>query len=220
MSAELLRSVWPALGRKVEIRIPGDPRWLGTKVTDRDELLTLAAPALGGAPMPEPAPGAVVAVRWTERRGIGLLDALVAGTQYVPEPLWHLRVMGEGELVQRRRYARVPISLPGEALPAAIDPEARFAEPWPFVTLDLSEGGMRATATAGPFLIAGPDDRYQLSFAVDGREVSARARVVRCAVAGNAMVVTFCFTDIARHHGDHLRRYVFARELRLRDALR
>ena len=220
MNEELLRRVWPALGRKVEIRIPGEPRWLSTKVADHDDLLSLAAPAPGGTPTPEPAPGAIVAVRWTERRGIGLLDALVAGTQYVPQPLWHLRVMGEGELVQRRRYARVPISLPGQALPAAIDPEDRFAEAWPFVTLDLSEGGMRATATAGPFLIAGPDDRYQLTFAVDGREVSARARVVRCAVAGNAMVVTLCFTEIARHHADHLRRYVFARELRLRDALR
>ena len=212
--------VWPALGRKVEIRIPGEPRWLSTKVTDSDELLSLAAPSLGGEITPEPAPGAVVAVRWTERRGIGLLDALVAGTQYVPQPLWHLRAIGSGELVQRRRYARVPISLAGQARPVGADPENRFAEPWPFVTLDLSEGGMRATATAGPFLIAGPDDRYQLTFPVDGREISVRARVVRCFVAANAMVITFCFTEIARHHADHLRGYVFARELRLRDALR
>lgn len=214
------RRIWPALGRKVEIRVPGEPRWLPTKVADRDELLTLAAPAPGGVTAPEPAPGAGVAVRWTERQGIGLLDAVVAGTQYVPLPLWHLRVVGQGELVQRRRYARVPISLPGQALPAGLAPDDRFGEAWPFVTLDLSEGGLRATATAGPFLLAGPDDRFRLTVAVDGREVTARARVVRCFVAGNAMVITFCFTDIARHHADHLRRYVFARELRLRDALR
>lgn len=213
------RPVWPAPGRRVEIRIPGEPRWLATRVAERDELLTLAAPTTGN-PAVDPPAGAAVAVRWTERRGIGLLDAVVAGTQRIPSPLWHLRVVGAGEMVQRRRYARIPVSLPGQALPAGIAAGERYAQAWPFVTLDLSEGGLRATATSGPFLISGPEDRFGLTLPVDGREVTATARVVRCAVAGDAMVVTFCFTAIAPAHADHLRRYVFAREIRLRDALR
>jgi hypothetical protein len=110
---------------------------------------------------------------------------------------------GQPALFQRRRYARVPVVLPGRAV------GRRGA--WGLTILDVAEGGVRCLASqVAPF---DPGEPVEVSFEVDGLPLTARAEVVRCGLAPGGVTIVFRFTGLPRNDADRLRRFVFRQEL-------
>jgi c-di-GMP-binding flagellar brake protein YcgR len=151
-------------------------------------------------------PGEAVALRWVEERGLRRLDTTVTGERDDRVRLWELWTDQVPVLHQRRRFARVPVMVPvrvvrgsGESL---------------VVTLDLAEGGVLcASPPTGAFE---PEERVRLTFEVDGRRLEAEARVVRARAArGGGVTVAFRFIALPRRDADHLRRFVYARQVHL-----
>jgi c-di-GMP-binding flagellar brake protein YcgR len=117
----------------------------------------------------------------------------------------HARGRGRGQpaLFQRRRYARVPVVLPGRAV------GRRGA--WGLTILDVAEGGVRCLAPqVAPF---DPGEPVEVSFDVDGQLLCAWAEVVRWGVAPGGVTIAFRFTELPRSDADRLRRFVFRQEL-------
>jgi c-di-GMP-binding flagellar brake protein YcgR len=145
-----------------------------------------------------------VAVRWTNPRGIGMLEAtVIAASRAGIVPTWELVGRGEPALFQRRRYARVPVVMPARAV-------ARRGA-WGLTILDVAEGGIRCLAPqVAPF---DPGEIIELSFDVDGLLFAARAEVVRWGLAPGGVNIVVRFTDLPRAEADRLRRFVFRQEL-------
>jgi c-di-GMP-binding flagellar brake protein YcgR len=129
--------------------------------------------------------------------------AVVRATRAGIVPAWELAGRGQPALFQRRRYARVPVVLPGRAV------GRRGA--WGLTILDLAEGGVRCLAPqVAPF---DPGEVVDVSFDVDGALLTARASVVRWGLAPGGVTIVFRFTDLPRGDDDRLRRFVFRAEL-------
>ena len=198
---------WPELNQRVEIFGSTWGTWLPTRVEDRrGERLVVAVPQAPGEPMPLRRPDDWVALRWTSARGIGMVEAtVVAATRAGIVPTWELVSRGEPALFQRRRYARVPVVLPGRAV------GRRGA--WGLTILDLAEGGIRCLASqVAPF---DPGEPVEVSFDVDGSLLTVSATVVRWGLAPGGVTIVFRFLDLPRPDADRLRRFVFRQELAL-----
>lgn len=196
---------WPEVNQRVEIFASAWGTWLPSRVEDRRaDRLIVAAPQDPTELRPLRHPEAWLALRWTCPRGIGMLEAAVAHvTRSGIVPTWELACRGEPALYQRRRYARVPVVLPGRAV------GRRGA--WGLTILDVAEGGVRCLAPqVAPF---DPGERIEISFDVDGQLLTARAEVARWAVAPGGVTIAFRFTDLPRSDADRLRRFVFRQEL-------
>jgi hypothetical protein len=201
---------WPELNQRVEIFGSTWGTWLPTRVEDRrGDRLVVAVPQPPGEPMPLRRPDDWVALRWTSARGIGMVEAtVVAATRAGIVPAWELIGRGEPALFQRRRYARVPVVLPGRAV------GRRGA--WGLTILDLAEGGIRCLAPqVAPF---DPGEPVEVSFDVDGSLLTVSASVVRWGLAPGGVTIVFRFLDLPRPDGDRLRRFVFRQELALTGA--
>jgi hypothetical protein len=159
--------------------------------------------------MPLRRPDDWVALRWTNPRGIGMVEATVAAASRAGiVPTWELIGRGEPALFQRRRYARVPVVLPGRAV------GRRGA--WGLTILDLAEGGIRCLASqVAPF---DPGEPVEVSFDVDGSLLTVSATVVRWGLAPGGVTIVFRFLDLPRPDADRLRRFVFRQELALTGA--
>jgi hypothetical protein len=201
---------WPEVNQRVEIFGSTWGSWLPSRIEDRrGDHLVVAVPQPPDQPMPLRQPDDWVALRWTGQRGIGMVEATVAAaTRAGIVPTWELVGRGEPALFQRRRYARVPVVLPGRAV------GRRGA--WGLTILDLAEGGIRCLASqVAPF---DPGEPVEVSFDVDGSVLTASAVVVRWGLAPGGVTIVFRFLDLPRSDGDRLRRFVFRQELALTGA--
>jgi hypothetical protein len=196
---------WPEVNQRVEIfaSVWGD--WLPSRVEDRrGNCVIVAAPQDPDASRPVDRPGDWVALRWTSSRGVNMVEASVRSvTRAGIVPTWELVGRGDPALFQRRRYARVPVVLPGRAV------GRRGA--WGLTILDVAEGGIRCLAPQrAPF---DPGEAIEVSFDIGGQLLTTRAAVVRWAVAPGGVTVVFRFIDLSRGDADRLRRFVFRQEL-------
>lgn len=196
---------WPEVNQRVEIFASTWGTWLPSRVEDRlADRLIVAVPHDPAELRPVSRPDEWVALRWTSPRGIGMLEAAVArATRSGIVPTWELVGRDQPALFQRRRYARVPVVLPGRAV------GRRGA--WGLTILDVAEGGIRCLAPqVAPF---DPGEPVEVSFDVDGLLLTARAEVVRWGLAPGGVTIVFRFTGLPRNDADRLRRFVFRAEL-------
>ena len=196
---------WPTVNQLVEVQVPPSGAWLSSRVEDReDRRLVLAAPFdVTGQPVVAQ-PGAPVVLRWIEERGLRSLDATLTGERGGRVPLWEVWSTEVPKLHQRRRFTRVPVMMPVRVQRAGSENLV--------VTLDLGEGGVLcASPPTVPFQ---PEEPVQLAFEVDGRRLETEARVVRSRTArGGGVTVAFRFVDLPRRDADHLRRFVYTRQV-------
>jgi hypothetical protein len=178
---------WPDVNQRIEIFSSLWGEWLASRVEDRrGNRLAVAVPQDPDAARPVGRPTEFVALRWTTGRGVAMLEA-----------------GGEPTLFQRRRFARVPVVLPGRAV-------GRRGG-WSITILDVSEGGIRCLASQRvPF---DPGEPVEVSFDAGGQLFTARAEVVRWAVAPGGVTIVFRFDELPRGEADRLRRFVFRQEL-------
>ncbi|HVW34896.1 MAG TPA: PilZ domain-containing protein [Acidimicrobiia bacterium] len=196
---------WPDVNQRVEVFGSAWGQWLASRVEDRrSDRLVIAVPLDPAGTGPVQRPSEWVALRWTNPRGVGMLEAtVVAASRAGIVPTWELMARGQPALFQRRRYARVPVILPARVL------DRRGA--WGITILDLAEGGVRClAATRAPF---DPGEPVDVSFDVDGVELTARSEVVRWGMAPGGVTVAFRFVGLPRADADRLRRFVFRQEL-------
>jgi c-di-GMP-binding flagellar brake protein YcgR len=196
---------WPTVNQLVEVQLPPSGAWLSSRVEDReDRRLVLAAPFdVTGQPLVAQ-PGAPVVLRWIEERGLRSLDATLTGERGGRVPLWDVWSTEVPKLHQRRRFARVPVMMPIRV--------QRGGDVSLVVTLDLSEGGLLcASPPTAPFE---PEELVHLTFEVEDRRLEAEARVVRSRTArGGGITVAFRFVGLPRRDADHLRRFVYNRQV-------
>jgi c-di-GMP-binding flagellar brake protein YcgR len=199
--------LWPTVNQRVEVHTPAFDAWLSSRIEDReDRRLVLAAPFDTSGRLLVAQPGDPVALRWVEQRGLGRLGTTVTGELGGRVALWELWADEVPTLHQRRRFARVPVMLPVSV--AGASGEKRL------LSLDLSEGGVLCAASLR--VAFGPEERVKLTFEVDGRRLEAEARVVWSRAArGGGSTVAFRFVALPRHDADHLRRFVYARQVHL-----
>lgn len=196
---------WPEVNERVEIFASAWGTWLPSRVEDRRAgLILVAVPQDPAQARPVDRPVDFVAVRWTTDRGVGMLEATIAAvTRAGIVPAWELVARGEPALFQRRRYARVPVVLPGRAV------GRRGA--WGLTILDVAEGGIRCLASQrAPF---DPGEPVEVSFDVDGSLLTTKAEVVRWGLAPGGVTIVFRFIDLPRSDADRMRRFVFRQEL-------
>jgi len=201
---------WPDVNQRVEMFGSAWGAWLPSRVEDRrGDHLVVAVPEDPDGPGPLRRPTDWVALRWTTERGIGMVEAnVIAATRAGIVPAWEVIGRGEPALFQRRRYARVPVALPGRAV------SRRGA--WGLTILDVAEGGIRCLASqVAPF---DPGETVEVSFDVGGIGLTARAEVVRSGLAPGGVTIVFRFTDLPRGEADRLRRFVFRQELAINGA--
>jgi len=196
---------WPDVNQRIEIFGSVWGTWLPSRVEDRrGSVLVVAVPQDPDELRPVGRPTDWVALRWTGPRGVGMVEATVAAaTRAGLVPTWELVGRGQPALFQRRRYARVPVVLPGRAV------GRRGA--WGLTILDLAEGGIRCLASQlAPF---DPGEAVEVSFEVDGFVVTTAGEVVRWGLAPGGVTIVFRFIDLPRADADRLRRFVFRQEL-------
>jgi hypothetical protein len=196
---------WPDVNQRVEMFASAWGAWLPSRVEDRrGDRLVVAVPQDPAGLRPVRRPEEWVALRWTSPRGIGMVEATVTkSTRAGIVPTWELVGRGQPALFQRRRYARVPVVLPGRAV------GRRGA--WGLTILDVAEGGVRCLASqVAPF---DPGEPVEVSFDVDGLPLTARAEAVRWGLAPGGVTIVFRFTGLPRNDADRLRRFVFRQEL-------
>jgi hypothetical protein len=201
---------WPDVNQRVEVFGSAWGAWLASRVEDRrGDRLVIAVPQDPDGPRPVRRPADWLAVRWTNPRGIGMLEATVtAASRAGIVPTWELVGRGQPALFQRRRYARVPVVLPARAV------GRRGA--WGLTILDVAEGGIRCLAPKLAPL--DPGETVEVSFDVDGLPLTAQAEVVRWGLAPGGVNIVFRFTGLPRAEADRLRRFVFRQELALNGA--
>lgn len=193
--------------------LPGGP-W--TTVVDGrdDDLLSLAAPRLGGkvARLPMRRPFLVV---YSHREVPCEVDAeLVGGPAADGADPYLARVTGAPRRMQRRRAVRVPVNL------TAIAGGEEGAGPVRGIAENVSAGGalLRVPDAVAPGTTL--DLRVECGPA---GPLDVRGRVVRCDPAGGDRLpwrAGIAFVDLERADEDRLVRFVFERqrELRARDA--
>lgn len=195
---------WPDVNQRIEIFGSGWGSRLSSRVEDRrGARLAVAVPQDPNTLRPLDRPTDRVALQWTTLRGIGMVEAdVVAASRAGIVPTWELVGRGDPVLFQRRRFARVPVVLPGRVT------GRRGA--WGLTILDVAEGGIRCVVPQlAPFE---SDEILEVSFDVDGL-LTARAEVVRWGPAPGGVNIIFRFTDLSRSDADRLRRFVFRQEL-------
>jgi c-di-GMP-binding flagellar brake protein YcgR len=197
----------PGVNRHVEVRT--STLWLPSRVEDNGNgRLTVAAPSDFRGTILFVSAGEPVAVRWTERRGVGRLDATAVGVRHLPVPVWELRVEGAPLLAQRRRHVRVPVTV--------VVAGATGDRAWTLMALDLAEGGMLCAAPAAARFE--PNEPAAVCLDLEGETLRSLARVVRRSVGPAGATVAFSFTNLSRADADRLRRFLFARQMqRARD---
>lgn len=205
----------PDVNTLVRVDVVGDGAGHPSRVEDRDgQRLLLAAPRYGGD-LAAPQPGDLLAIRWTNLRGVCVAPAEFVAGQRRPMPLWEVQAVGTVEIEQRRRYARAPAS----------DPVAIVRRPPAEVALtavvggqlvDIGEGGMRCRlAGAAPE----PGEDLQVRLDLDGEQVEVTGQVLRCFTVGDAVEAVVAFEEPVRC-ADAIRRYVLRQQVRARRTAR
>ena len=198
---------WPEVNQRIEVFGSAWGAWLASRVEDRRaDRLTVAVPQSPDPLRPMAAPADAVALRWTNPRGVGMVEARIGRvTRAGIVPAWELVARGGPVVFQRRRYARVPVVMVGRVTGLG------RRTTWAVTILDVAEGGIRCLApAAAPF---DPAEPVRLTFDVDGAVVTTPAQVVRWGLAPGGVIIAFRFDELPRSEADRLRRFVFRQEL-------
>lgn len=137
----------PGLNDLVALRLEDGDASLPSRVEDViDGHLVVAAPSVTGDLVTEPV-GRRLDVEWSSPRGLLVVPARVTGFHRANLRLWQLEVLGEPVTLQRRRFARAHVALPGWLYAAAeagepVRPGTPGALAVEITLTDLSEGGM------------------------------------------------------------------------------
>ncbi len=182
---------------------------LPSRVESVDGLdLVLAAPRYVGNVEP-PKTGDFLAVRWTGRRGLSALPARFATTRRTNVAAWVVQVVGDIEVVQRRRYVRAPVGAPVTLTHPEYD-SIRIGH-----MLDLSEGGLRVRLTRNP---ADLDEEVVVRLAVEDQVIDVPGTILRAeSIGGGFEEVVVRFEDDHRQ-ANAIRRFVFREQARMRRA--
>lgn len=179
-------------------------------VEDRDgvQRLVVARPDL--SVLPErgtfPHEGEELTLLWSQPSG--RLQRRVA---VVPEtrpygPVWLLTPLGAPVREQRRQFFRVPLSLPA-VLTRIVNGGSAGEGAARATLIELSEGGTVITCAAG---LPEVDTLVELTFALDGKAVTAEAQVLRHELLPSGRLsAALRFLDPAAN-GDEIRRFAFA----------
>jgi hypothetical protein len=158
------------IGGQVAIEVDND-LMLPSRIVDADgRNLALAAPSLIGVATPPV--GAQLQIQWASGRGLWVVPGELIAIETEPLPTWRVRIAGEGEVKQRRRFARAPVdgtvSFFSETRPSNV----RLG--W---LQDVSAGGLRCRVPAGGDMAG---DRATVRFVVDGETLEITGMLLRC----------------------------------------
>jgi c-di-GMP-binding flagellar brake protein YcgR len=197
----------PRVNQHVGLSVDGSLDTLSSRVEDRgDGWLALAPPAIEGRTQWLRS-GTAVTVQWVTPRGLGVVHGMVRGSANLGVRAFVVELIGEPDIVQRRRHVRAD-SFVRIVVTPALPSDAR--QPAIGTTLDVAGGGLRARVPGW----LEPGDLVRVRILLDDdEEVSALARVVRRI---DEQTVGFEFEDIGIQERERLVRHVFRR---LRQAL-
>ena len=165
--------------------------------------IVVTAPPPSSATASRPAVGSSAEVSWTHG-ALRMVPVELAGIQPERVPLWHFRVVGPVQLVQRRFSVRTPLYLPVQ-----LSHRGRLLAG---VTSDLSEGGFRCVLmdAGDPPVAAGDAADVALFLDTADNPVRTRAVVVRAGLADTlepSLVLEF--RGLAEPDQDRIRSRVF-----------
>jgi hypothetical protein len=151
-------------------------------------------------PEDEIQPGDRVELYWVGGNEERTLGGEVSSIETGPEPRWHIAVSGMAERSQRRKAVRARVGVD-------------VLIPWAGgqmtgVTVDLSEGGMRALMD-GWGLPPEPGTGSQVSLAVDDALLHLHGTIVWTTIRGAQWLLAMQFLDVPEEAADRLRRRVF-----------
>lgn len=201
---------WPNIRASVEVLSDHWPEWLLSRVEDMDDHhLMLAAPTTPTIPVLFADPGDSVRVQWTCHRGVCEITARVDKCKRAPAPIWVITATSKPVVSQRRKFARIPISLP---VILALGDEAEEN----IHTLNIGEGGISCVmAKDHPPIAEGDEVVVMINF--DGDAFSSKAICLRGEKAEDGKITTsFRFAQLDRGQADRIRRFIFNEELRRR----
>ncbi len=138
--------------------------------------IVVTAPAPSRASASRPAVGSAAELSWTHG-ALRMVPVELTGIQPERVPLWHFRVVGPVQLVQRRFSVRTPLYLPVQL--------AQRGRLLAGVTSDLSEGGFRCVLmdAGDPPLTAGEEVDMALFLDTADNPLRTGAAVVRAGLA-------------------------------------
>jgi hypothetical protein len=145
-------------------------------------------------------PGDPVELYWIGGEEERTLGGIVSSIEAGPEARWHIAVSGFAERSQRRKAVRARV-------------EVEVLIPWAGgqmtgVTVDLSEGGMRALMD-GWGLPPEPGTESQVSLTLDDALLHLHGSIVWSSIRGAQWLLAMQFHDVPEKAADLLRRRVF-----------
>jgi hypothetical protein len=151
-------------------------------------------------PQDEIQTGDRVELYWVGGNEERTLGGEVSSIEVGPEPRWHISVSGMAERSQRRKAVRARVGVD-------------VLIPWAGgqmtgVTVDLSEGGMRALMD-GWGLPPEPGTKSQVTLTVDDALVHLHGSIVWTSIRGAQWLLAMQFLDVPEEAADRLRRRVF-----------
>jgi hypothetical protein len=151
-------------------------------------------------PVDEIQPGDRVEIYWVGGNEERTLGGEVSSIDGGAAPRWHIAVSGMAERSQRRKAVRARVAV-------------EVLIPWAGgqmtgLTVDLSEGGMRALMD-GWGLPPEPGTTTQLSLTMDDALLHLHGSVVWTSIRGAQWLLAMQFLDVPELAGDRLRRRVF-----------
>jgi hypothetical protein len=145
-------------------------------------------------------PGDAVELYWVGGQEERTLGGIVSSIEDGPDPLWHIAVKGQAERSQRRKAVRARVAV-------------EVLIPWAGgqmtgLTVDLSEGGMRALMD-GWGLPPAPGTASQVSLTLDDALLHLRGGIVWTSIRGAQWLLAMQFHEVPEKAADLLRRRVF-----------
>lgn len=200
---------WPGIRTPVELLSHHWPDWLPSRVEDLDnKRMVVAAPTTPTIPFLMPDPGDSVKVHWVSHRGICELSARVDLCKRAPMPVWVVTATSEPTLHQRRRFARISVTLPVALAVGGSENETT-------TTLNIGEGGMTCILAHDQSLT--PGDMAEVIVNLDDEAFYTRAMCLRTdANETGRATASFQFEQLEPHQADRIRRFIFQEELRRR----
>lgn len=178
-------------------------------VPERDRVVLSEPVDLDGRHV-EPLPsGSNLQMVWTSPAGRHEVGATMAGVVHDRVPLWRVEVRETPTVVQRRDYARAPVSLRGEI---------HYDTSWSkLVVLDLSEGGARcAVHDPGPLPVG---RQVELRITLDDQDLLLPATLLAADPqdkAGELVQVRVRFGELSRSTADVVRKRVLEQQRKAR----
>jgi hypothetical protein len=231
---EEMEAETPAIASEVASRVEDVVK----DARDRPTVYTIAAPWFAGD-AEQPPPGTACALQWPTERGLCTLPVVLLAEGANPRGLrmWTVKVTGPVQRRERRRYVRVPWSLPAELMVRrdldALPPERRqiveragirsqlqaLPETYDATCLNVSEGGL-LVVSPGPVMPSLLP--LVVRFTIEQTCFETPASVVWSVARGgtglpkNAAVESAISFDDPGKYGEILRPLIFQAQLRAR----